>query len=388
MCGIGGFIGKSKNYEQTFKIMTHLFSNLETRGEDASGFWGTEVGDDGSIIYYKEPTKGSDFVKTQSWNELKDIELDMLLIHTRGASLGVGSPCDNKNNHPFVSKCGTIGLVHNGRIPDNEYRSLIKKYEVESDCDSELFLRIFEASNLEENSDDLINFYKEINEQTRRRLIGLRDIWSFSNRTQMAVAIGEKLEKNKRLWLFRNEHRTLSLFDMRKELGQVFFCSTPEIWIESIKSAKLNKTFKSFSISELPTEEIWSLEINNENSCLIKENLNKYIVQTSGSNDWQFDEKEEKFVSISDKPKYPKIIKNDWKENDWKEPMFLGFSEDNIELSELEQYCDNISELINKISCDLSYRIENQSLTYSKYNLIKLALKKIENDLELINRKI
>jgi predicted glutamine amidotransferase len=368
MCGIGGFIGKSKNYKQTFKIMTNLFSNLEIRGEDASGFWGTEIGDNGNIIYYKEPIKGSEFIKTQSWNKLKNVELDMLLIHTRGASVGVGSPHDNKNNHPFVSKCGTIGLIHNGRIPNNEYHSLIKKYEVESDCDSELFLRIFESQ-----YEDDINFCKEVNEQTRKRLIGLKDIWSFSNKTQMAVAIGEKLEKDKkRLWLFRNKHRTLSLFDMREELGQIFFCSTPEIWIESIKSAKLNKTFKSFLISELPTEEIWSLEINNENSCLIKDNLNKYIVQTSGSNDWQFNEKEEKFVSISNKL-----------ENDLKEPVFLGLSENN-----LEQCCDNISELINKISSDMSFKIENQSLTYSKYNLIKTILKKVENDLELINLKI
>jgi predicted glutamine amidotransferase len=76
--------------------------------------------------------------------ELEHIELDMLLVHARGASHGVGSPDDNKNNHPFVSNCKTVGLVHNGRIPDNEYRSLIKKYQVESSCDSELFLRIFE----------------------------------------------------------------------------------------------------------------------------------------------------------------------------------------------------------------------------------------------------
>lgn len=312
MCGIAGFIGRSKNCLQTYNILTELLSNSEIRGEDATGFWATENGKDGSIIHHKEPIKASEFVKLKAWTNLRNMDLNLMIAHARGASTGVGSPYDNKNNHPFVSSCQTLALVHNGRVAESDYRSLRKKYEVQTDCDSEILLRIFEgAEHLKDNIDELlplpkISFPDELNEQTKKRLIGLKDIWSFSNHTQMAVAIGEKLENNhRRLWLFRNEHRSLWLFDMRKELGQVFFCSTPEIWQDAFTSSKMNKIFKKISINELPTEEIWSLEINDDNEVVDKKNLNKYIVSTSNSKEVEFSSE---IVPIVNKPKYPKVI--------------------------------------------------------------------------------
>ena len=52
----------------------------------------------------------------------------------------------------------------------------------------------------------------------------------------MAVAIGEKLSDRQRLWIFRNEHRSLFKVDLLDQLGQFFFVSTQEIWENATKS--------------------------------------------------------------------------------------------------------------------------------------------------------
>ena len=405
--------------------MTELFSYSEIRGEDASGFWGTEIGDEGSIVYQKEPIKSSEFVKTKAWTDLQDIELNMLIAHARGASTGVGSPLDNVNNHPFVSTCRTIGLIHNGRIPEFEYRSLLKKYQVESTCDSELFLRIFEGSEHISDADVLDTLVplqsKDLDEQTKKRLIGLKDIWSFSNHTQMAIAIGERLETNKRrLWMFRNEHRSLWLFDMRKELGQVFFCSTPEIWGESIQATKLHKIFKKIAINELPTEEIWSLEIDNENQVVIKDNINKYMVGSSQSKtECNFASTE--WVPIVNKQKYPKVITFDeepklkllpttvlppngprdncfnlYRKQNFPLPIALDdtpvhYIESKYEdwpktIGEINGVCDQIIESVKSLNNSLN--LKNDEMTFWKLRSLLNSLIHVENDLENLNNTL
>ena len=69
MCGICGFIGESKKPVLTYQIITNLLEKSEIRGIDATGFWGTENGVDGSVIYHKEPIRSSDFVK-KKWLEV------------------------------------------------------------------------------------------------------------------------------------------------------------------------------------------------------------------------------------------------------------------------------------------------------------------------------
>ena len=265
VCGIAGFIGKSKNSKLTYKLISALFRECEIRGDDASGYWGTNEKD---IFYHKEPIKSSDFVKKDEWLSLYNHNLDMLLVHARGASLGVGSPVSNKNNHPFTSTCKSIGLVHNGRVPDFEYDFLTKKYEVTSSCDSEIILRIFEAGKDED--------------QTTCRLSGLRDIWSHIDKGHMAVAIGERVDSSTRkLFLFRNKWRSLWLADVRRELGQIFFFSTVEIWNNAFKSTKLDSVFKTrIKKVELPTEQLWILEINEENP--IVKQIDKFKIEYEG----------------------------------------------------------------------------------------------------------
>jgi hypothetical protein len=267
-------------------LSTALFDKTESRGSDAAGIWGTTT--DGKIIYQKEPIKSSEFVKKDFWKSIKKRNVDLLLMHARAASLGFGPPHINKNNHPFVSSDKTTALIHNGRIPDTEYRAFKKKYEVSTDCDSELYLRVYEAC--------------------EDKLKSLQNLWAQLNRSQMAVAIGELLPDNKRrLWLFRNKYRSIWLADLRDSLGQIFFFSTQDIWEEAVYSQNsIHSFFKRVKLIELPTEEVWSMTISSEKPCVEEENLQIFEVKFAGNNKpWTFDGD---FIKISQNKPINKII--------------------------------------------------------------------------------
>ena len=158
---------------------------------------------------------------------------NLLLVHTRHASQGIGTPSINKNNHPFTSTDHTLGFIHNGRIP--EYEALKQRFQVLTECDSEILLRIIEA-------DDC-------------RLQGIKDIFSMSHQGHLAAALGEKLGCQRHLWLFRNWHRTLWIVDLREKLGQVFFCSTADIWQAAVPDSGEKLTL-------LPCEEVWFFDLH------------------------------------------------------------------------------------------------------------------------------
>ena len=270
---MAGYIGESKKPDITYAIITSLFAQTESRGRDAAGFWGTQK-DDGKILYHKEPIPSSEFVKKDIWKKTSKMDPNILLVHSRGASVGVGTPSVNANNHPFVSTDKEIGLVHNGRIPDLEYNMLKKKYEVSSTCDSEIFLRIFEAADDSEYAS------------------GLSKIWSQVLRGHMAIAIGERLDKgHRRLWLSRNKYRTLWLIDLREQLGQIFFCSTPDIWTFAANECAAIQPFikKKVKLAELPTEEVWSLTISPEQPVVKTNMIRKFEVEPDGYEEWEYD---------------------------------------------------------------------------------------------------
>lgn len=305
MCGICGFIGHSKNPALSFRLITALFEESQIRGIDAAGYWGTVANDD-KVVYHKEPIKATEFVKKGVWKNLIDLDLDLLLVHARGASTGVGLPSTNKNNHPFTSSCKCIGLVHNGRIPDAEYDNLKKKYEVSSNCDSEILLRIFEgAQHHDEEVYNSIAKEYDVDVDRAKVLVGLRDIWSLIDRGHMAVAIGQRIDNHARqLAMFRNHHRTLWLVDVREELGQVFFCSTGEIWKAAFTASGLNKVFKKqIKLIELPTEEIWLLQIDDQNTIVDK--VKKFEVVSKGKVAWEHEGEQ---IKIAQKPRTVSLI--------------------------------------------------------------------------------
>ena len=255
MCGISGFIGDSKDPELSYNLISSLFEKIEVRGKDASGFW---VSNKEGIIFHKEPIKSSLFVDNEYWKSVENFNPNIALCHAREASSGVGLPAINKNNHPFVNYDKTLALIHNGRIPDIEYYHLLNHYEVNSDCDSEILLRVVE------NTDD--------------RLSGIKNIWSFAKMAHMAVAIGETTLEAQKLYLFRNSLRTICLIDLRDILGQFYFCSTPEIWQDAIKRKKLKHlSQKRIKLIILPPEEVWCFELKDQ----IR--VERYGVQVTGN---------------------------------------------------------------------------------------------------------
>lgn len=282
MCGICGYIGVSRDHDVTFDLVTRLFEKTEVRGEDAAGMWGAV--DDKKVVYHKEPGKSSQFVKKAMWQKIHELHPNLLLCHARQASMGVGVPAINKNNHPFVSRDGSTGLIHNGRIPDVEYKALKKKFPTLSNTDSEILLRIFEAS--DHATEDRTKEFDGFSPDVARRLTGLKDIWSFLSLGHMAVAIGETKESGvRRLWLFRNKHRSLWLADMRRTLGQVFFFSVPQIWKEAVDNCPGIKPFLSGGVKlvELPTEEIWLFTTAPDLPLTKRSSLKRFEVCSSGS---------------------------------------------------------------------------------------------------------
>lgn len=253
MCGLLGCIGKSTDRALSFELLTKLFELTESRGIHASGYWATEA-QKNSIFYHKQPTKSSEFIKSSAWLRLKEHDLDCVLCHTRKASSGVGLPCINMNNHPFVSDDKTLALIHNGKIDNHEYSQLIKKYTVRSECDSEVLLRIMQQA---ENytAGELDFYFQEL--ENPHRLAGIKDIFSQVILGHMAVAIGElSSENDKMLWLFRNIHRPLWMVDLRVKLGQVFFVSEKEIWLQAQKAVAPDLESEA-CLMELPVNQIW-----------------------------------------------------------------------------------------------------------------------------------
>lgn len=145
------------------------------------------------------------------WLIVRDANPYLLLCHARGASRG--DPADNRNNHPFVSLDGKIALIHNGRVLEETYGRMTEAHPTESECDSEVILRALEGRS-------------DMGE-------AIQDVWDLLYGSHMAVAVGERSEEGAGLWLFRNEHRTLCVADVRPVLGQIFFVSTSDIWTEA-----------------------------------------------------------------------------------------------------------------------------------------------------------
>ena len=273
MCGISGYIGKSKIPDITYDLITSLFEILEIRGIDASGVWGTEFGENSRVIYQKDPVRSSEFIKQDFWIKLKKIRTDMLIVHSRATSSHGGHPNFNINNHPFVSQDKRIGMVHNGTIEEANY--LKNKYETVSDTDSEFLLRIFEHGLDKDYHIDSVSM------DVSKRIGGLKDIWSYISSGSMAVAIGERVDDyNKNLFLFRNEKRPLWLADLRDLLGQVFFFSSPDIWYSAIENNQnlRKQCWQEYKLIEIPPQEIWCLNINFENNFVKEKNIHRFKV--------------------------------------------------------------------------------------------------------------
>lgn len=278
ICGVAGFIGQPKRPDVSFQIATKLFEKSEIRGKDASGFWGTESGDEGSVIFHKEPVASGKLVDRDIWAKtVAKLNINLLIMHARHASAG-SDPKWNKNNHPFTSNDRSIAMVHNGKLPESP--DIRKRYETKTDTDSEVLLRIFEwaAANTpqEVSQAELPGYSLEI----ASRVLGLKEIYSHVQQGLMAVAFGERLHDARNLWLFRNEDRPIHVVDARETLGQIFFCSTYEIWRNAIRECPNAKPFvANLPVIVMPSDQIWHFGIDKNNLTPSDDTCNKFDIR-------------------------------------------------------------------------------------------------------------
>lgn len=133
MCGITGFIGKSKANPDLLKIL--MLYNQE-RGEDSAGMFQNE-------LLSRMMGKASDNLLLQY-----NVEPSEYFIgHTRKASFGSSKNIDNA--HPF--QFGRIVGAHNGTLT-NTY-ALEKKYDINEDIDSKVIFKRLSTGNLDVLSD-------------------------------------------------------------------------------------------------------------------------------------------------------------------------------------------------------------------------------------------
>ncbi len=131
MCGIMGYacFGEKRPSKEH---LTEMFSLLETRGRDASGF---AFMDKGQLIVHKAPVKSSLFVKTKEWQNVKMSKI--MIMHTRAATQG--SNKNEANNHPLFNKQG-IAIVHNGIIYND--KEIFGRNRRDGEGDSEAILAV------------------------------------------------------------------------------------------------------------------------------------------------------------------------------------------------------------------------------------------------------
>ena len=243
MCGLSGFIGESCNKELSQKLTTELFVKTESRGIDASGYYCVSSFDKKEIYHHKKPIKSSFYVEQEEYKRLLEFNCNLGIFHCRAASVGVGAPINNENNHPFVSYDLKKAVMHNGLIEKNEYEYLKNHYEVETTCDSEILLRILEQE------DDI---YKK-----------LTVFFENTDQSAYAAAYSENTEFIRKLYLFRNEQRPLYLIDLTQTLNQVYFFSTVEILMSALSN--LGNPISNLRIHEVQPYHLFSLTYNDNN---------------------------------------------------------------------------------------------------------------------------
>lgn len=137
MCGIVGYITNNKDKKELKEIIKRMLVLGESRGTDATGI--ATLTDHKSVRYLKAPLRARKFVEGKGFKKFEFN--DVLIAHNRHST--GGSPKDNNNNHPVVSKSG-IAIVHNGFLSNDD--AVKKKFELKTDgkVDTEIILRMVE----------------------------------------------------------------------------------------------------------------------------------------------------------------------------------------------------------------------------------------------------
>jgi len=128
MCGIVGYVGKSK----ASPILINGLLKLEYRGYDSAGIATIEKN---NIVCLKNKGRVKEI---QNMKEINSLESTIGIAHTRWATHGKPS---SENAHPHLDSSKTFAVVHNGIIENhNELRTFLKNagYTFLSQTDTEV----------------------------------------------------------------------------------------------------------------------------------------------------------------------------------------------------------------------------------------------------------
>lgn len=231
MCGIMGYYSFGKTTPNKEKITT-MFSLLETRGRDASGF--AFVKDD-NLVVKKDAIKSSEFIKTDDWKGL--ILPSCMILHTRMKTQG--SEKNNANNHPLFSKNG-IAIVHNGIIYND--KEIFGKKQRDAEVDSESILHLL---SVRVKGDKMKRLFDKVE-------------------GSFAVALIDKNDPDK-LILIKKDNPIDLYYDSKNDI--LYFCSEREIMqqslnIESVTQRGFNLGEKDFHFYEMQNN--YTLIINKD----------------------------------------------------------------------------------------------------------------------------
>lgn len=141
MCGIGGVKRFGKDPITPYHI-TSLAIGLATRGLDATG---VALADDEDIHVLKNDVPAWKFVGSKMFKHFLKNHLTKdthtVLVHTRAASVGKGTPRKVYNNHPMFD--GETAVIHNGFIHnDDEIFEALGKVKRYAETDSDVIRAI------------------------------------------------------------------------------------------------------------------------------------------------------------------------------------------------------------------------------------------------------
>ena len=246
MCGIMGYYSFGKTIPDKDKI-TNMFSLLESRGRDASGFAFIR---DKNLIVHKDAIKSSEFVKTVDWKEL--VLPSSMILHTRMKTQG--SEKNNANNHPLFSKNG-IAIVHNGIIYND--KEIFGKKQRDAEVDSESILHLL---SMKMKGDKIKRLFDKVE-------------------GSFAVAMLDKYFPE-RLVLIKKDNPIDLYYDSKDDI--FYFCSEREIMQEALNIEKT--TVRGFNLGE---KDFHFYEMHNNYALFINsEGVESYQKYYSSKSKW------------------------------------------------------------------------------------------------------
>lgn len=238
MCGIIGCVGtpSEKDKHLSFNILTNLIRETQRRGRHATGYFDVSI--DKEIRTHKAPLKADEYIHTDEWKQICTGSR-ALIGHTRFTTQGPQSI--NINNHPHISPCGNVGLVHNGVV--YLYDQYKTKYDLISDCDSEIILKMI----LGENTviDGINKVFK---------LLGPGGDFACE------LINHDPITKKTDFYFFRDDGRPGKLIDARQVCGQIFICSEDNIWKDAVTKAQAPASIRTLSPINLQPYVIYHID--------------------------------------------------------------------------------------------------------------------------------